>query len=161
MDYERTEINDLYSEFGGTRLASALIFYDESNTQVVERERNGTPLYIVTGERVISSTANESIRLAVDQQGFIHEFEIVSETGSAADSRYVTQASFSKVGETEAPQPPEWLDEARQQTQLRTTNGATAGTTHLGTSESSMDAATDANENSNTTIDELVESTTA
>ena len=157
-NYERQQVNDLYSESGGTSLMSALALLDESNTQVVERERNGTPLYIVTGERVISSTTNESVRLAVDQQGFIHEFEIVTETGSAANSRYVTQASFSRVGETKAPEPPEWLDEARQQTQPRTTNGASAGTTHLGTSESSTSAAT---ESGNTTIDGLVETTTA
>jgi hypothetical protein len=120
-EYTQAEAsNELYGIYGGTTLQSTFIYCNESNTRVVQRERNGTPLYVVSGERTNTETGKESIRLTLDQQGFIHEIVIINENGNERGQRYVTRSSFSKVGETEPPQPPEWLDEARQQTGSQT-----------------------------------------
>ena len=158
-EYTQAEAShELYGVYGGTTLQSTFIYYNESNTQVVQNERNGTPLYIVSGERTNTETGNESIRLTVDQQGFIHEIVIITKNANERGRKYVTRASFSKIGETESHEPPEWFSEAKQQTQPRTSSIPTANTTHLGTSESPTSAAT---ESGNTTIDGLVETTTA
>ena len=144
---------------GPTGLSTYLSDAEQGSVSIVTRETNGSPRYLVSGN-LSASGLDSNYRLTIDEQGVTRDLLTVRRNPTETGEEIRSHATLASTG-NESIEAPAWLSEAEQQTQPRTTNGATAGTTHLGTSESSMDAATDANENSNTTIDELVESTTA
>lgn len=146
---------------GPTGLSTYLSAAEQGNASVVTRESNGSPQYLVSGE-LFASDLNTTYRLTIDEQGVTRDLLAIRPNPGEMGEEIRAHATLESTG-NESLEAPAWLSEAKQQTQPPTTTMPTATdeTTHLGTSESSTSAATEANENGNTTIDGLVETTTA
>jgi hypothetical protein len=89
-----------------------------NDTTVTERlTRKGTTLYRVSGTVSDVPWANVSFRLLVDSHGIIHEFTIVRHHSSTEGiAKTVSTVEFSKIGMTDAPKRPSWVDEAINRT---------------------------------------------
>lgn len=118
--YNRLPINDQQTGFGYAigpiaRLPNSLGIND---TTVTERlTRNGTTLYRVSGTVSDTQWLNRSFRLLVDSHGIIHEFTVVRRLSFAEGvEKLIITAEFSKIGMTDAPKRPSWVDEAINRT---------------------------------------------
>ncbi|WP_233553794.1 hypothetical protein [Halococcus sp. IIIV-5B] len=143
---------------GATTLSTYLSDAEQGNISVETQQVNGSPRYEVAGA-LSKSNLSTDYRLSIDEQGVTRDLVAVqpNPTGGNSIRVHVTLESADSV----ALEAPTWLSEARQQTGTPPSSMPTtpASTTHLGTSEYSMDTATDTGENGNTTIDGLVETT--
>ncbi len=138
---------------GATTLSTYLPDAERNNTSVETQQVNGSPRHVVSGA-LSESNISADYRLSIDEQGVTRDLVAVRPNPTGGNSVRV-HITLENADSTEL-ETPAWLSEARQQTGTPASSMPTARTTHLGTSESSMGAAT---ESANTTIDGLVETT--
>ena len=105
----------------GAGLRTLLEPFSIANSSVTERERNGTTLYLVRGDARNDERygqGNISLRMLVDSRGFIHSYRTVRE--APFDGEEVSQISresrYTKVGATDAPERPSWVETAKNRT---------------------------------------------
>jgi hypothetical protein len=112
----------------GAGLRGLLKPFSVANTSVTEQERNGTTLYLVQGNARSDEgfrQGNISLRMLVDSRGFIHSYRTTREAPFDDDvSRIISESRYSKVGATDAPERPSWVETAKN----RTTSTASSGT---------------------------------
>ena len=106
------------------------------NTSVVTRQVNGSPRYLVSGS-VSAFDASTSYRLTIDEQGVTRDLLAIRPNDGGPGEETRGHATIATTG-NESLEAPDWLSEARQQTQPVTSTMLTtpASTTHLGTSGS-------------------------
>jgi hypothetical protein len=103
------------------RYGTGRLFFAEQfgtdNTTVTARERDGTTLYLVRGSISEEDMGNMSLRMLVDSQGMIHRYRAVRRIASDENvSKYISEKRFLRVGTTDAPERPSWIDEALNRT---------------------------------------------
>lgn len=92
--------------------------FGTGDTSVTEREHNETTLYLVQGYNQSDQgfrQENRSLRLLVDGQGVIHSYRIVQQP-TEGGPKSVREANISRIGVTNAPERPSWVDEAVNRT---------------------------------------------
>lgn len=86
--------------------------FGTANTSVTEREYNGTTLYLVQGHRQSDQgfgQENRSLRLLIDDRGAIHSYRTVQQPVESG-SKNIRKVNFSRIGATDAPERPSWVD---------------------------------------------------
>ena len=125
------------SALSATTLSTYLSEADRNTSSVVTRDVNGSPRYLVSGN-LTESDSPTNYRLTIDEQGVTRDLLVVRPNFGDSGEEIRAHATIESTG-NESLEAPEWLSEARQQTRsTQTTNGATASTTYLGTSESEL-----------------------
>ncbi|WP_158589378.1 hypothetical protein [Halococcus sp. IIIV-5B] len=114
----------------GTYGAGSLEYLFDSTslagTSVAERERNGTPVYVVRGRTEGQLMDGTTFRLVVDSDGRIQRYRVTRATFAGNESATATTVvTYDDVGTTPSPERPAWVDTARE----RTTTVPGAGTT--------------------------------
>lgn len=112
--YDRFE-----QQFGnsGAGLRYLLEPFGTANTSVEKLGRNGTTLYLVQGNTESERLGNVSMRLLIDDRGFIHSYRTVRKESSGENiTGFISETRYTEVGETEAPERPSWVDEAMNRT---------------------------------------------
>ncbi len=104
-----------------------LRFFVNFNTAVTERfTQNGTTRYHVRGTTQTDQWGNVSLQLLVDSRGVIHEVRTVRErTFFDNSTTIIRETRFSKIGTTDAPERPSWVDKALNRTTLMQLFGTT------------------------------------
>lgn len=137
VDYWHGPPNTLNGAGGlsASGLSTYLSAAEQGNVSVVTRQVNGSPRYLISGN-FSGYNASTSYRLTIDEQGIIRDLLAIQPNYSGTGQKIRAHATIERTG-NQTVEAPDWLSEARQQTRsTQTTNGATASTTHLGTSES-------------------------